>query len=150
MTHSFQRISAISDGFWLFPALDDLDGCPDTVQDLSTEQKAALDNALAVVQFDSRGELTKNSLAYLDSIAFLLKSSSQKHYLICWCDSTLPDSIIKDRTLKISEILVKNGVTQNHLHTPDSNAPQCAQFSKADPLPCSLKLFKQLRSTILS
>lgn len=126
----------------IFNFIDDLDGCPDTVQDLSTEQKAALDNALAVVQFDSRGELTKNSLAYLDSIAFLLKSSSQKHYLICWCDSTLPDSIIKDRTLKISEILVKNGVTQNHLHTPDSNAISVCSIFKGKSASLFIKVIQ--------
>lgn len=109
-------------GTEIFNFINDTDGCPDTVQVFSPEQKTVLDSALTKVKFDFSGNLTKKSIEYLDSIATLLKSSSEQHYLICYCDSTLPDSSINSRAAKISEVLVVKGLEQNRLHTPDSNA----------------------------
>lgn len=119
-----------------FNLINDTDGCPDNIQSFSPEQKTALDSAVIKVQFDFKEKLIKKSLAYLDSIALILKSTSEQHYIIGWCDPTLPDSTLKNRATKIIEVLVEKGVAQNYLHTPDSNViSMCPQsIDKAAPL----------------
>jgi len=126
----------------IFNFINDTDGCPDSVQVFSPEQKTSLDSAMTKVEFDFRGNLTQKSIEYLDSIALLLKSTSEQHYLVCWCDSTLPDSIANSRAAKISEVLVEKGLEQNRLHTPDSNAISPCSNLKDKSVPLSIKIIE--------
>ncbi|MFP4418459.1 MAG: DUF5723 family protein, partial [Chitinispirillaceae bacterium] len=104
--------------------VDDTDGCPDSVRFFTPGQNQRLSMYADSISFDRKGKLDRKSHAALDTVASILGAAQQQRYFLCWCDTSLSDSLIRYRSQVIADSLADSNLTRERLIIPDCGSPR--------------------------